>query len=114
MAGYKTRGVIKKFSRTKRFHRISDQLTSLITKILVSNFSSWFERFEGFTNPLGTFEPLGTSPFSTMSTTHDYFNNNHCDLGDVNVVFIKMRHFTNFEIRSHILQIQFFLPKLQF
>jgi hypothetical protein len=40
MVGYKTRGVIERFSRTQRFHRISDQLASFITKNLVPNYSS--------------------------------------------------------------------------
>jgi hypothetical protein len=31
-----------------------------------------------------------------------------------NVVFIKMRHFSDFETCSHILQVQFFPPKIQF
>jgi hypothetical protein len=40
MADYKTRGVIKRYSRTQRFHMISNQLVGLITKFLVPNFSS--------------------------------------------------------------------------
>jgi hypothetical protein len=31
-----------------------------------------------------------------------------------NVVFIKMRHFSDFETYSHILQVQFFPSKIQF
>jgi hypothetical protein len=33
---------------------------------------------------------------------------------DENVVFIKMRHFSDFETYSHILQVQFFPSKIQF
>jgi hypothetical protein len=55
MAGYKTIGVIERYSKIKRFHKITDQLTNLITKKLVSNFSSWFERFEGFSIPFRYF-----------------------------------------------------------
>jgi hypothetical protein len=31
-----------------------------------------------------------------------------------NVVFIKLRHFSDFETYSHILQVQFFPSKIQF
>jgi hypothetical protein len=62
---------------------VSDALASMITKFLLTNFSSWFEGFKACSNPSGSFGRLGILPFSTISITLDYYNDNHRDLGNI-------------------------------
>lgn len=88
MCGYKSRGIIKRFSRSNEFHLLSDKLAILISKELIQIFPSWFKKFEEFSNPIGSFGRLDNSPFSTISITLDFFNNNHCDVGDLGYGFL--------------------------
>jgi hypothetical protein len=80
---YKIRREIERNNDTSRFYRVSDTLVSMIIEFFIPDFPSWFEGFEAFSNPSGSFGWLGTSPFSSMSITLNYFNNNHRDLGDI-------------------------------
>jgi hypothetical protein len=83
MGGYKTRGVIEKFSRSEQFHSLCEIVADSIAAKLSPVFPSWFNTFEDFSNPIGDFGRIGASPFSTMSVTLDFFNYNHCDIGDM-------------------------------
>ena len=42
---------------------------------------------EECSNSISNFERLGNTPFSAMSITLDFYNNNHCDIGDIGYGF---------------------------
>ena len=87
MCGYKCRGVIERFSRSNEFHLLSNKLATLITQELILVFRSWLKKLEECSNSINNFGQLGNSPFSTMSITLDFYNNNHCDVGDIGYGF---------------------------
>ena len=87
MCGYKYRDVIERFSRSNEFHLLSDKLAILITLKLIHIFPSWLKKLEKCSNSVSNFGQLGNSHFSTMSITLNFYNNNHCDVGDIGYGF---------------------------
>ena len=87
MSGYKSRGIIERFIRSNEFHLLSDKLATLITQELIHIFPSWLKKLEECGNSVSNFGRLGNIPFSTMSITLDFYNNNHCDIGDIDYGF---------------------------
>ena len=87
MCGYKCRGVIERFSWSNEFHLFSNKLVTLITQELILIFLSWFKKLEECSNSVNNFGQLGNFPFYTMSISLDFYNNNHCDVGDIGYGF---------------------------
>ena len=87
MCGYKCRGIIETFNRSNEVHLLSDKLATLITQELIHIFSFWLKKLKECSNSISNFERFGNSLFSTMSITLDFYNNNHCDVGDIGYEF---------------------------